>query len=60
MQAVPLTFLVIGTLGILLFGATLTPVLDDRAAVTIRLRIIALVLFAVGMVTFAVTTIAVG
>ena len=60
MQAVPLTFLVIGTLGILLFGATLTPVLDDRAAVTIRLRIIALVLFAVGMVTFAVTTIAAG
>lgn len=60
MQAAPLTFLVIGTLGILLFGATLTPVLDDRATATIRLRIVALVVLAVGMVTFAVSVLAAG
>src|SRR5699024_7910087 len=51
----PIVFLVIGTIGVLLFATTLTPVLDDRGAVTVRTRMAALVLLAAGMVAFGVT-----
>lgn len=45
----------IGTIGVLLFATTLTPVLNDRGAVTVRTRMAALALLAVGMVAFGVT-----
>ena len=51
----PIVFLVIGTIGVLLFATTLTPVLDDRGAVTVRTRMAALVLLATGMAAFGVT-----
>lgn len=51
----PMVFLAMGTLGVILFGLTLTPLLSDREVWTIRLRILALCLLAVGMVTFGVS-----
>lgn len=51
----PMIFLTIGTIGVLLFATTLTPVLNDRGAVTVRTRAAALVLLAGGMVAFGVT-----
>ncbi len=51
----PIVFLVIGAIGVLLFATTLTPVLNDRGAVTVRTRMAALALLAVGMVAFGVT-----
>lgn len=56
----PLIFLSLGTLGVVLFGVTLTPALNGRGVVTIRLRIVAISMLAVGMLVFGVTFIAVG
>lgn len=52
MHVLPLIFLSLGTLGVLLFGVTLTPALNERGAATIRLRIVAISMLAVGMLVF--------
>ena len=51
----PTVFLIVGTIGIIVFGATMTPALKDRGATTIRIRVAALAMFALGMVSFGIS-----
>lgn len=57
MHPMPMIFLVIGTLGVLVHAVTLTPALRDRGALTIRVRIAAMSMLAVGMLVFGVSLI---
>lgn len=51
----PIFCLIVGTVGIVLFGATMAPALNDRGTTTIRVRVAALAMFALGMVAFGIS-----
>lgn len=56
----PIVFLIIGTIGVLLFVMTMTPVLNDRGVVTIRARMAAIAMLALGMVAFSISFVILG